>query len=215
MKTIILLACLLMSGCQAFIYSSAPPLPPQANPEKLDVTVRINDSLLDIKGFKLSHYLRESSVFERVSDTSDAGIGNELLLVAKLESGRNGSAGLEFLSIMTTASTLFVLPGASPRGYSLRYYLLDSRGQVVTSYVYQKNATVVTGLLVPPIDGVLDERHAATGDSFGGEFAREATDHFIRFLQEDRGWLERVRYLQEQKDESDRIFEALGVVAMK
>lgn len=214
MKYIIFFACVLMSGCQAFVYDSAPFVPLSSNESPLDVAISINESQVNIKGFELIDYLKQRNVFKEVTKRTGEGNEADLFLVVKLESDITGSKELALVSILTSISTLYVIPGASGKGFSLRYYLINGRGQVVTSYVYQKNATVVTGLLVPPLDGVMDERNrASTGDAFGAVFAKEGADRFIRFLQEDRSWLEHVYQRREQKNEYDKIFEQLGIVA--
>ena len=213
MKYIIFFACVLMSGCQAFVYSSAPPVPLSSDESPLNVAISVNESQVKIKGFELVGYLKQRNVFKEIIKKSDEKNESDLFLVVKLESDSTGSRQLELLSVLTSLSTLYVIPGAAGKGFSLRYYLIDGRGQVVTSYVYQKNATVVTGLLVPPLDGMTDERNrAATGDTFGAVFAKEGADRFIHFLQEDRSWLEHVYRRREQKNEYDKIFEQLGVV---
>jgi len=201
-----------MSGCQAFIYSSAPPVSLSSNESPLDVVISATESQLEIKDFELIGYLKQRNVFKEIVKKTDEKSKADLFLVVKLESDSTGSKQLELVSILTSLSTLYVIPAAAGKGFSLRYYLIDGRGQVVTSYVYQKNATVVTGLLVPPLDGLLDERNrAALGEAFGPEFVKEGTDRFIRFLREDRSWLEHVYQRREQKNEYDKIFNQLGI----
>ena len=214
MKYIVLIASILMSGCQAFVYSSAPLERFSSNKAPLDVVIGFNELKRGAKGFELTSYLQKHNVFKEIIPKADEEKAPDLFLVVIQESASNGSKGLELLSVLTSLSTLYVIPGVAGKGFSLRYYLIDARGQVVTSYVYQKNATVVTGLLVPPIDGLVDERNRnAIGEAFGAEFAREGADRFIRFLQEDRSWLGLVYQRREEKSESDKIFEQLRVVA--